>query len=611
MQMWFKTIFILAFVSIVTIDFAFGQNTSDKKDSKEFYKNLESHSGKRKFTRFMYGMVIKPVAPGPTKKKTYKKLIQKPYSTFEGKVIRNITIVTLDPFGYLIADTNAAPKNFISRAGNSLHLQSRPGAIRNLLLFRQNQMFDSLLVKESERLVRSQKYVRDVSFFVIATSKNSDSVDIFIRELDTWSLIPKVAASNSSFAIALTDRNLLGFGHETEDGFRWNYKSGDFSYHLNYFVPNIRNTFINSTLHYGTDEFGNFKSSLAVDRPFFSPLTRWAAGINFSQRLYEGYVRANDSVFLPQRFKLNSQDLWAGYAFPVFKGLTAYDRTTNFISAARFLRIHYLEKPIELYDPQHTFANEEFYLASIGISTRKYVQDKYILRFGVPEDIPIGKVYSLTGGYQSKNNTSRFYAGARMSFGYYYTWGYLSANFEYGAFFRASQQEQGVISANLIYFTGLVEIGKWKFRQFVKPQVIIGLNRFAYDSLTLNDGYGIDGFRSSELKGTNRLLLTLQTQSYAPWDFIGFRFGPFFNCSLGILGDADSGFENRKIYAQVGLGVIIKNDYLVFNIFQISISFYPIMPGGEHGVFKFNSFRTTDFGFGDFDVGKPAVVVYQ
>ena len=94
--------------------------------------------------------------------------------------------------------------------------------------------------------------------------------------------------------------------------------------------------------------------------------------------------------------------------------------------------------------------------------------------------MPIGKVFSLTGGYQEKNNTGRLYLGARISFGNYYPWGYLSSNFEYGTFFQASHAEQGVFSAGVNYFTGLVEIGKWKFRQFVKPQVTIGINRFPY-----------------------------------------------------------------------------------------------------------------------------------
>jgi hypothetical protein len=609
--MWFKTISILLFVFILATDFASGQKTSDKQDTKELYENFESTSGKSKFTKFMHHLFFKPVAPGVKKKKTYKKLIQKPYTTFEGKVIRNISITTLDPFGYVVDDSTVVKKNFITRTGNSLHIKTRRAAIRNLLLIRENQPFDSLLAKESERLIRSQKYVRDVSFFVIATSKNSDSVDVFIRELDTWSLIPKGAVSTKRFSFSLTDRNFLGMGHETKEGFAWNHTTGDFAYNLNYYIPNIRNTFINSTMHYGADEFGDMSKIFSVDRPFFSPLSKWAAGANFSQVLREDYLAVNDSLVILQRFKYNAQDFWAGYAINVFKGRTPDDRTTNLITAARFMRVRYLEKPDELYDLEHTFADEDLYLASIGISTRKYVQDKYIFRFGVAEDIPIGKVFSLTGGYQEKNNTSRVYAGVRASFGYYYPWGYLSANFEYGSFFRASRQEQGVFSANIIYFTGLVEIAKWKFRQFVKPQVILGLNSFAYDSLTLNDGHGLNGFKSTELKGTSRLLLTLQTQSYAPWNFIGFRFGPFISCSVGILGDAKNGFKDRQVYAQIGLGVLIKNDYLVLNSFQLSISFYPVMPGGAPGAFKFNSFRTSDFGLGDFDVEKPAIVGFQ
>ena len=90
-----------------------------------------------------------------------------------------------------------------------------------------------------------------------------------------------------------------------------------------------------------------------------------------------------------------------------------------------------------MYDPQHMFSNEDFYLASIGISTRKYVQDKFIFRYGITEDVPIGIVYSLTGGYQVKNNSGRFYLGMRFSFGNYHEWGYLSSNFEYGTFIRA------------------------------------------------------------------------------------------------------------------------------------------------------------------------------
>ncbi|HWS01265.1 MAG TPA: hypothetical protein VN249_11650, partial [Prolixibacteraceae bacterium] len=238
--------------------------------------------------------------------------------------------------------------------------------------------------------------------------------------------------------------------------------------------------------------------------------------------------------------------------------------------------------------------------------------DHYIFKFGITEDVPIGKALSLTGGFQEKNTGFRPYLGARVSFGNYNSWGYLSANIEYGTFFDASRAQQGILSAGLIYFSGLIEIRKWKFRQFVKPQIALGLNMFSTDTLTMNDGHGLDGFNSSGLTGTGRIVLVLQTQAYTPWNLFGFRFGPFLNLTLlDMLGDTSTGPKKNKMYSQIGIGVLIKNHNLVLNAFQLSIAFYPSIPGMDHSAFKTNSFRTTDLGFKDFEIGKPAIVTFQ
>jgi hypothetical protein len=614
MKMWFRNIITPILLSVLMSNYSHAQEPA-KTDSTHLYENIESFSKERKLTGFIYQLVFKPGATKSKikviKKKGYRNLLQKPYSNYQGKTIRQINIVTLDPFGYSITDTLAASRIFLIKAANNVHVKSQSLTIRNLLLIRQNQLFDSLLFKESERLVRSRGYVRDVSFYVVAASKNSDSVDVFIRELDNWSIIPIISASTSNLTINLTDKNFLGLGHESKNQLTWYHTKGDYSYNTNYSIPNIRNTYINAAFHYGSDEFRNFSKSFSIDRPFFSPFAKWAAGLNYTQEFRRDSFRINNSLFVPQQIKFNVQDYWAGSSIQVFKGNTEYKRVTNFISSVRFLRIRYLEKPAEIYDTQHLFSDENFYLASIGVSTRKYVQDKFIYKYGVTEDVPVGKVYSLTGGFQIKNNINRFYVSARIAFGKYYPWGYLSTNTEYGTFIGASKAQQGTISANIIYFTELLEIGSWKFRQFLKPQATIGINRTPADSLTLNDGYGLDGFSSSALSGTSRLLFTMQTQSYTPWNLIGFRFGPFIICSFGKLGDEETGFKNSKVYTQFGLGVLIKNENLVINTFQFSLSFYPHIPGKGYDVFKVNSFRTTDFGFRDFEIGKPATIVFQ
>ncbi len=610
--MYAKITYMLVFVSILAIEIAYSQQTPPKKDSTQIYKNIETYSKTNRLTKFIYSLIFKPTPKkAPKRKVVKKKLITTKYKSYEGRIIRNINITTLDPFGYSIADTMVRAQNVLTKAGNRVHVKSQNITIRNLLLIRQNQEFDSLLVKESERLVRTMNYVNSVSFVVRPTAKNSDSVDIFIRELDNWSILPNATANSSVITVNLTDRNFLGLGHESQNGFSWYPVNKNNAYNTNYYIPNINNTFINSTLRYNKDEFGNSARSFAIDRPFFSPFAKWAAGVSFSQQTRYDTVRAITLSPIFQQYKHNTQDYWTGYSTQVFKGKSENSRITNFITTVRFLRIRYLEKPTELFDPLNMYANENFYMASVGISTRKYVQDKFIFNFGQTEDVPIGKVYSFTGGYQIRNNIGRLYGGARVSWGNYYPWGYLSTNFEYSTFMRSSHFEQGVINVGINYFTWLLELGDWKLRQFIKPQVTIGLNRHSRDSISLNDGFGIDGFNSDILMGNSRLILTLQTQVYAPWNVLGFRFGPYVSFTLGKLGRANTGFKKSKLYSQIGLGVLIKNEKLVFKTFQLSLAFYPIIPGDGRNIFKANSLKSSDLGFRNFEIGKPATMQFQ
>src|SRR4030042_5063863 len=208
-QMCFKHISIFLFVLVSISDFASAQQDSVKTDSTQLYKNIESYSKRSRFIGFMYRLIFNPVTPDSknkeVRKKAYKKLIQKPYSTFEGKIIRNIDVVTLDPFGFSASDTTVGKQNFLSKAGNGMHIRTQGITIRNLLLIHKNQPFNSLLVKESERLIRSQKYVHEVAFSVVLAGVKSDSVDIFIRELGKGSFIPEGYISASGMRIGLSD----------------------------------------------------------------------------------------------------------------------------------------------------------------------------------------------------------------------------------------------------------------------------------------------------------------------------------------------------------------------------------------------------------------------
>jgi hypothetical protein len=182
---------------------------------------------------------------------------------------------------------------------------------------------------------------------------------------------------------------------------------------------------------------------------------------------------------------------------------------------------------------------------------------------------------------------------------------------EYGRFIHKGNFEEGAILLSVNYFSDMMTIGKWKIRQFVKPQLMFGIKRLPTDKLTLNEEYGITGFTANHLYGIHKILITFQTQSYAPWDLIGFRFGPYLVYTMGLLGSNDDGFRKSKLYSLLGLGVLVKNEFLVFKTFQVSLAFYPIIPGKGKNISKFNSYKTNDFGFREFEIGKPTTVTYQ
>ena len=129
---------IYIYFNYLFVVYASAQEAPVKKDSTTIYKNIESYSKQSKFKTFIYRLVFKPAhgtRKKEVKKKGYKKLIQKPYSAFEGKTIRNINIVTLDPLA--TQQTTLLPENKISltKAGNGLHIKTQGITIRNLFAY--------------------------------------------------------------------------------------------------------------------------------------------------------------------------------------------------------------------------------------------------------------------------------------------------------------------------------------------------------------------------------------------------------------------------------------------------------------------------------------------
>ena len=598
------------------------------------YRALEQYSEKSKITSFIYKLLFRPVTKPVIQLPQQNIKPQKPYPETENKIIRDIRIDVLDPFGYSIHDTSRKPVSLFQKTGNNLHVKTQTAIINNLLLFKKYDRYDSLLVNESERLIRTQKYVHDVRFYALPVSQQSDSVDIYIRVRDIWSIVPAVQLTGSRFELALTDHNFAGLGHMLQGDFQRYRRIEDHITRLSYSIPNIRNTYISANLQYLfssnmglTDSMENVTSfyspissnpnytfadnrnllrSIEISRSFYSPGVKWAGGLFIGQMVTSISYSINDTIrYIPAR--TNIQDYWGAKSWQIF-GRSIDGRITNLIVSMRMLRANYpsIENVI---NPDDYFNKEKIYFAGIGFTSRKYIRDSYIFNYGKIEDVPAGKSFGITIGLNDAKKENKWYFGLQASWGDYHPSGYLSTHLEYGTLKGSTGYQQGVFSGRINYFTPLINAGNWKIRQFIRPVFIFGVNRLPTDNLTLSTH--LKGFEKLQVPASHLFVLSLQTQSYAPWNLVGFRVGPYFFSSMGILGNSTTGFKNSRVYSLFGIGLLVKNDYLMFKTFQFSITFYPFIPGRGYNILRSNIYQTTDYGFQNFEISKPRVIEYR
>ena len=588
------------------------QTIEKEGDSVSIYHDINDLSKKSKFSRFVYKLVFKESALKaenlvPFKPKKKKKIVS---AHQEGRVIRNISIETLDPFGYSLTNEKKAPKRKLENFGNAVHIKTKEITIRNIMLFKKNDKLDSKLLLESERLIRSQRYIREVVIVPVDIPNSKDSIDIKIRVLDSWTLIPTGSLSSSESSVKLTERNILGFGHLISGNIKNRFDTKERAVYAQYSINNIKNTYFRFDLDYANEFNNDSKRSVNINRPFYSVITKNAGGFYFENRLRTEQFPVLDTISL-QKVSYDFQEYWYGRAFKINSKSNPERYFTNMILALTYNQKVFGRLPEPTLDPSNYFSNEKNWIGMIGVSRQKFYQDTFVFNYNITEDIPYGENIALIIGHQEKNSNSRMYTGLSVSYGKKCSFGYASGFAEWGSFYDAGLTEQTTFKMGLNYFSPLLSWGKWHFRQFVKPTYVWGNNRDESfkDRLNLLEADGLPGF-NNRLNGTQKWTVSFQTQSYIPGSWYGFRFSPYFNTTLGSLANEKALFSS-KVYSKFSIGALINNDFLVFNSFQISFSYYPTIPFEGDGINKFNSFENTNLSLYDFQLSKPGYIRYE
>ena len=71
---------------------------------------------------------------------------------------------------------------------------------------KKHRPYSLLIIQQSECIIRAQKFVNRVSIKEEFAGDQSDSVDVTIRVLDSWSTRPQIAISTCQNSLGLNER---------------------------------------------------------------------------------------------------------------------------------------------------------------------------------------------------------------------------------------------------------------------------------------------------------------------------------------------------------------------------------------------------------------------
>ncbi|HEY0976385.1 MAG TPA: hypothetical protein VGE21_02855 [Flavobacteriales bacterium] len=581
------------------------ERSAAQSDSTSLYRKIHEWSNKRKFTQWIYSGIFVPPRdedePPPKAPATRR---VNPFIKYKGRVVRNIQVHTFDPFGFSVDDTTKRPVSGLQGWGNALHRRTRERIARNVLIVKPMRRLDPLEVSESERVLRTQPYINDARIEVKPVPGTRDSVDLVVLVHDRWSVVGDAEGDLSGGTVEFGERNLMGWGHSLQQELGVEIGRPQLAWNASHEVFNIGRSYMASRTYAAiTPEQDMLGFSL--NRPFYSPVAKWAGAISWNQTwskvpvMFDTTAEQSTLVGLsPANF-----DTWLGRSFVLGDGQDMGSRSSNVIVAARYAQTRYATRPPVVLDTVGYFRNSSIFLVSTGISIRQYYKERYLYRFGASEDVPEGLLARVVTGVRRREAVANEpYVGLEaMRARNYEDFGYLSIGLGYGTFFREREGRDATLRANLLYFTDLRTWGKWHFRQFFRLNMVYGGSKLPTDFVDLN-GDQLYGFESVTLRGTRKEVFSSETVFYAPYNFLGFRIAPVVLFGVATLGEESDALFSGRIHSAWNVGVLVRNENLLTSTFEITLGFYPYLPDNGSSAFLLNRFgnwsaRTTDLAF--------------
>lgn len=530
--------------------------------------------------------------------------------TKDGKIIRKIEFRSTDIFAPSVTDTMYYSTSRVEGALNTLHEETRNKILRRHLLQKAGDPLDVFLLSENERILRDLPFINDARFIAMSVPGSPDSVDLLLLTQDLFPLgfTAEITKSNAG-NLSIWNHNAFGYGQQ---GMFMAYWDGNhkplLGYGLSYGISSLAGSFTTARVDY-IDRWNLNTIMVDVSRDFRSSRFRYAGGVLLQNTKARQEYVLKDTALVYENLKYSNADFWAGRMFRV-RSRNKSMSSGLFITGRLNLFVNRSNPPSN--DPYlYLYQDRTLLLFSAGISRRGFIKDNLIYTFGRTEDIPYGFRLAFTSGIETGRYNSRSYFSVCASAGKYgENSGYYYGQAKFGTFFNQGQMEQGVLQLRLQYFSRILNNGRYHFRNFVSMNYLNGINRFAGEFAGVEDKEGISGLTGESMRGDDKLVLNLESVVFSPFELLGFHFALFGSVDLGLISAKNMLQSGSHTFTGFHFGVRFKNEQLVFNTFELSLSFYPGMPSDGHGKY-ISAGSLIRSRFDDFYPYKPEIVKYQ
>lgn len=497
------------------------------------------------------------------------------------KYIRSVTV----KIGEIFEDNSGTFYN----TANALKVSTKESVIRTELLFKEGDVFDPYLVRQTARNLRLQRFLRDIK---VVPTFDGDAVDVAVSARDAWTLIPFLSYSSgtgqNNRGIGISEGNLAGGATRLDT--RYQESASRKTYALAVTDPQFLGTRKRFTAGYADRSDGHVYQA-GIGLPFRHLLQRDAWSIDFSQQNTIGRLfDAGEETYI---FRQHLDDFQAMYTFAgpgahpateddpytgIFKGQTVlsqqYSVGWGYQSASFFQANEQDYEDLDLdpaqvsNDPADLANNRRFSGPMIQYQNiqPEFISMNYIDRFDRVEDYNLGDESLLNMMFSPRSMGSRensFLMNANRSRG----WRFSERSFLRGEVGGASRFDKNQLNNTLLraeakyysvigdYFAGDRFLG----RHTIASQFFMdfGEDLDRDRQLLLGADNSLRGYEMNTFEGDKRMALTIEERAHVADDvFQLVSIGTAFFLDVGgATRDTLYSIVSDDLYGDIGFGL--------------------------------------------------------